>query len=464
MRPPFRSLARDARTSVLVTTLLVVVITVLVIAVPVLHFAYRSLVAHAAMETAATVIASIAAALSFVRARRTCALTDVLLFGTLSLLTITNLFFSLAPALADAASGPFATWAPVAGRFLGGLGFLAAAFAGTRKVSAADRACRQILAAAVAITAVIALSVAALEPTLPAGVEVEASPEDSGRPTLDGTLLVLALQLGMVVVYAGAALGFLRNAERGVEGAHAWLAVAMVVAAGSRLHYFLYPSLYSEYVYVGDFLRVGFYAVLLGGTIAEIFGYERRMAALAVFEERRRMARDLHDGLAQELAFIKARARTDGNTEEIRRAADRALTESRHAITALMRPSDEPLSEALARAAVEASRGKAEVEVEAAEDADASPAAREALLRIVGEAVTNATRHGRAQRIKVALERNGALYLRVRDDGRGFDPEAPVRADAYGLITMRERAQAVGGSLTVSATAGEGVLVEVRVP
>ena len=456
--------AREARTSVVLAVLAIVAITVTVIVVPSLQFAYRSPVAHAAMETAATVIATIVASLAFVRARRTCAWTDLLLFGTLSLLAVTNLCFSLVPTLAGAGDGEFATWAPVAGRFLGGLGFVAAAFAGTRKIRAVDATARWTFLAAMGLVTFVAVGVAALAPVLPDGVEVRFPAEDSARPTLDGAPVVLALQLALVGLYAAAAVGFLRNAQRGMEGAPGYLAVAMVVAAGSRVHYFLYPSLYSEYVYVGDFLRVTFYGVLLAGTIAEILSYERRMAGLTLFEERRRMARDLHEGLVQELSYISAQSRLLAGGHKIQRSADRALLESRLAIASLMRASEESLAEALGRAAVDASRGNAEVEVQAPPDVEAPPAMREALLRIVGEAVTNAVRHGDARRVQVQVERNGVLRVRVRDDGRGFDPSAPVREDAHGLVDMRERVEALGGTFSLSARPGHGATVEVVVP
>jgi hypothetical protein len=111
--------------------------------------------------------------------------------------------------------------------------------------------------------------------------------------------------------------GFVNRAERTGEALLAWVAAALVLAALSRLNYFLFPSLYSEFVYTGDFFRIAFYLALLAGVSREIASYQRRLAETAIFQERRRLARDLHDGLAQELAYIAVQSR------QLRNGSDR---------------------------------------------------------------------------------------------------------------------------------------------
>ena len=100
--------------------------------------------------------------------------------------------------------------------------------------------------------------------------------------------------------------------------------------------------------------------------------------------------------------------------------------------------------------------------VEAADDVEPLPAAVEvAAYRIALEAVTNALRHSGAERCTVSLQReDGTLLLRIRDTGRGLaaDPGAGV-----GLTSMRERAEELGGTCTVTSS-GTGTLVEVRLP
>ena len=89
------------------------------------------------------------------------------------------------------------------------------------------------------------------------------------------------------------------------------------------------------------------------------------------------------------------------------------------------------------------------------------------LLRIGQEAITNAVRHARAERIEISLEFDSNLVrLTVRDNGSGFDPQdrASAADGHFGLVGMRERAQQIGGRLTVSSTPGAGTEVSAEVP
>jgi signal transduction histidine kinase len=225
------------------------------------------------------------------------------------------------------------------------------------------------------------------------------------------------------------------------------------------------------WVYTGDFLRLAFYVVRAYGAAREIAASQAARAASARLEERRRIARDLHDGLAQELAFIVTRTRSmlPGASErdllQLASAAERALDESRRAIAALTQPLDEPLDAAIAREAEDiAGRSGVALRLELAEGPDVPPATREELLRIVREAITNAVRHGRAQTVTVCLSRDPGLRLEVVDDGAGFDTQQPPRPDSFGLRGMRERAEALGGTLSVVSRPGAGTAVEVVLP
>ena len=88
------------------------------------------------------------------------------------------------------------------------------------------------------------------------------------------------------------------------------------------------------------------------------------------------------------------------------------------------------------------------------------------MFRIAQEALQNALRHAAAERIEVRLEDGGGrLVLTVADDGRGFDPSAPVlRSRRLGLTSMEERATELGGQLTVRSRPGEGTTVRLEVP
>jgi signal transduction histidine kinase len=101
-----------------------------------------------------------------------------------------------------------------------------------------------------------------------------------------------------------------------------------------------------------------------------------------------------------------------------------------------------------------------EIAAEAAPDITADQ--REQLLRIVREAVTNAGCHAQADLVRVQFTNGGPLCLRVEDDGVGFDAE-DIDAEGFGLVTMKERAHAIGADFQISSTIGRGTAVEVRV-
>jgi signal transduction histidine kinase len=216
-----------------------------------------------------------------------------------------------------------------------------------------------------------------------------------------------------------------------------------------------------------------FHTVLLAAAVTEIVRYWRGLADNAVLEERRRLAREIHDSIAQELAYIHRRTahqpQADPVSAQIAAAAQRGLDESRRAITALTRPADEPFELALAQELERvAAREGVEVELRIAAGAHVGPAERDTLIGIAREAVTNAARHGHSRRIHVQVVESDRVRLRVADDGYGFDEAAIAasvgRGNGFGLASMRERARALGGDLNVSSHPGLGTEVEVVLP
>jgi signal transduction histidine kinase len=269
-------------------------------------------------------------------------------------------------------------------------------------------------------------------------------------------------------LYCFAVYGFGRKARSTGDELMKWLAVAAVFGAFARLNYFLYPSLYTAWVYSGDFFRLAFYVAILVAAAREISSYWERVSQTAVLEERRRIARDLHDGLAQELAFIgRNLQRLDGQDPTVGRvgaSAARALSESRRAIAALTKPLDEPLEVALAEAAREtAEREGTMLHLALTPGIELDYRRRDALIRIACEAIANAARHGEAELVRVELLDGRRVRLRISDAGSGFDPAAVSSRDGggFGLISMRERAHAVGGSFEVRSRPGGGTRVEV---
>jgi signal transduction histidine kinase len=430
-----------------------------------LRFAYRLPALHVAIETVAALISVVAAYLISGRFHRRRRLDDLILACALTVFALTNLAFGAVTATVPGATGAFATWAAIAGRVTGTAALVAAAFAPRRSVRS-ERLSWGLPAIALGLVAAAALTVALLEPHLPPGVDAQLPPESSGRPHLVGHPAVLAVQLVLMTLFAAAAVGFARRGERERDEFMWWLAGAMILGAFARLNYFLYPSLYTDFVYTGDAFRLLFYAAILVAGAREVRSYWQAAATAAVLEERRRMARDLHDGLAQELAFIGRNVRRldrdDPTVRRVEAGAARALEESRRAIAALTEPLDRPLDVALAEAAHDvAAREGTRVALALARDVVVPHEQREALVRIASEAITNAARHGCADLVRVELEADGCVRMRIADGGRGFDPEQPRARGGFGLISMRERAESLGGRVRVDSAPGRGTEVEV---
>jgi len=288
---------------------------------------------------------------------------------------------------------------------------------------------------------------------------------------------VAAVPLALHGLAAGllllAAVGFTRAAGDGGDRLARWLGFGCALAAVAQVHYALHPSLVSSVLSVGDAFRLAFASCLLAATVQEVAEHQRTLLAAAVARERRRLARELHDGLAQELSLLVTQTRLlaarhgrlDG-LDVLEDTTRRALDESRLAIGALARPGSEPLDVALESAVADlAERMGTSVRVRLSHGVDVEPPTRDALLRIVREAMTNAVRHGGATAVSVELEAGSGLRLRVVDDGRGFVVDDPASVPAgFGLVSMRERAEALGGQLTVASRPGQGTRVELVLP
>jgi signal transduction histidine kinase len=448
-------------------------LTLVVSVAPAFRFAYQSPGLHIVLETEAGLVALLAAYLLFGRFRQDHRARDLVVAASLALFGATNLFLVALPtALAEQPLGKFATWAAVAGRLLATALFAVAAVAPGRKLRAGSGEIAAVGSALAVALGVIAGAVAGLASSLPLGIDPAAAPAAAVEAAPVGHIGVAIAQLLALALFLVGAVGFTRQAERRQDDLAAWLAAAATLAAFSSFHYFIFPSLYSQWVYTGDLLRFGFYVVLLAAVLQEIGRYWRGLALVAVLEERRRVARDLHDGLAQELAFIVTQSRRLSRTQDrnaldsITVAAERALDESRRAILALTQTHDEPLAVVLADTARElTTRAGLRLECELEDGIDVPPATREALVRIVREALTNAARHGRGTVAKVELTNGNGIRLRVSDDGVGFDPSA-VRSAArgFGLTSIEERTRQLGGSVRIESSPLGGTAIDVVLP
>lgn len=208
--------------------------------------------------------------------------------------------------------------------------------------------------------------------------------------------------------------------------------------------------------------------------------FERLVSAQE--EERRRIARDIHDQVGQQITALRMnletlRAQTAGQSglvQQTTRTQQLAeeLDQSIDFLTWQLRPAALDhlgLSAALQSLATGWSERfgvNAEVVVDGVEDVRLPRDVEANLYRIAQEALHNVAKHARATRVSVFLtQNNGDLVLLIEDDGRGFTPVtgAPMNG-AMGLISMRERAALVGGRLEIESATGEGTSVYVRIP
>jgi signal transduction histidine kinase len=183
------------------------------------------------------------------------------------------------------------------------------------------------------------------------------------------------------------------------------------------------------------------------------------------------MAADVHDLIMQELSFALTNARAlladpklAPQASVVVAAAERALSAARDVVNNLAERDREPVVEVV-EASVRAAARRAQLTFDAARvppDARPDRPTCDALIHISREAVTNAIKHANPEAIEVVLEYGDEWRLQVHDEGSGFDASHVV--PGFGLESMRERAQALGGSLQITSAAGRGTTVEAVLP
>jgi signal transduction histidine kinase len=445
-------------------------VTLLAFATPFVPFAFRSRSADLVLDTTSALVAALAAYLVLFRFRERRLASDLFLAYPLALFAGTNFALSALASMADGPVGPFTAWASLLAALIGATAFAVAAYVPRRRVQRPDGAGWFAASCALGTLTLVATVVILVEDVLPVPVDL-GDPSISGRSLLiEDNGLLLTPQIEIAVLFVLAAVGFSRRAEEVGDDLLRWIGAGAILGAFSALHYFFFPSLYSDWVSTGDLFQLGFYALLLVGAAREIDSYWRSRADAAVLEERRRLARDLHDGLAQELAYVARQARRLAARDatlparQIAAAAERALDESRRAIAVLTRPLDGRLENILAEAAeTAADRVGARLHLDLEPGIELRPEARDDLVRIACEAITNAGRHGAASDVALELRNGDGVYLRVVDNGTGFDPATQI-AGGFGLISMRERVAAHRGELEIESAEGRGTEVRVSIP
>ena len=267
--------------------------------------------------------------------------------------------------------------------------------------------------------------------------------------------------LAMVLLVVTATRFLVRPGRDGHEGR--LLAAVSLLLAGVQLDEISHPFVAAAELSTTCMLRVVAFGLLLTLALKRSRRAQAHSIEAAVGQERQRIARDLHDGLAQDLAFIVAygqRLQSDfGPEHPLMVAASRALAVSRGALVDLSASTEDSTGAALRQVADELSR-RFEVEVAvvveddgvATDDVGLDVGSRGEIVRIAREAVVNAVQHGGAHRVEISLVRRGReVTLRVRDDGCGLGPEGLQRRHGFGVPTMRARAESLGGRLTAAA-------------
>jgi signal transduction histidine kinase len=402
------------------------------------------------MMLAATIVAVLAGIRFSVEGRRL----DLMLCAGFAAAAAATLFFAVGPVLGgDPVQTPEA-WAGVAGRIFA-LSLIATASFARGRFGEGRWALRVALAVAgIGLVGIwlFARSGAESLPDLDRGAD---------QPALMTVALALQGFLSLLAV-----VGFGLRYRRYGEDLDRWLALAATLMLSAELHYIFTPVVPSGVVSQGDFLRLLAYGLLLAGVWRAI-----RFAEFgrAVAEERARVAREIHDGLAQYLFTISTHAAMlergtapEGTIRRLKSAANLAQQEARFAILALSSASgNAPFDTALRRYLdVLTADGELAVELEVDSGVVLAPDEQIEVFRIVQEGLANVRKHAGARHAEVWIGREGAQRIvRIHDDGTGFEPTE--NGAGQGLRNMKTRAASIGGAFGFVSAPGRGTALQV---
>ncbi len=418
---------------------------------PVYQLPELRLVISTVIMLAAATVALLAGARFTVEGRRF----DLLLASGFFVAAISTLAFAIVPVLDGNPVGRSAEWAGVVARVLA-VALIAAAPLVEARVPARRTALRNALAGSVVAIAAVWGATVSIGDALPA-----LAPGDPSPP------LLLTLAFATLALLSLAALvGFGVRYRRGAQELDQWLALGMTFLLFAALHFVFTPLVSSSYVTQGDFLRALGYGVMLVGVWQAIRAAE---FGRAVAEERARVAREIHDGVAQYLfaisthaAMLESGTRADATLTALKEAAAAAQQEARFAVLALSSASGSAPFDAALRRYVDflTADGALDVELEVDPATKLAPDEQIEVFRIVQEGLANVRKHAGATRADVRIgERGGRRYVSIRDDGEGFDgAESPA---GQGLKNIRARAASIDGALTLRSRPGRGTAIEV---
>jgi signal transduction histidine kinase len=493
---------RRADLALLVLALVLTLITTLVVVLSQIVPAVVNDPLDTAIETAALLVSAAVSALAWYRGRvahDTAALLRGSAFAVLALLNGLMLAVSLVGADAAVGAsledpGQMPVIAGILARGTAALLLVAAGWAALSRRPTALRPWIVLIGPALAVAVLIWLGVLIQDdlPPLVPQAALDAITADPTGPLPPGSAPGLVIVQSLIgVAFIVAALLAHRSYRRSGRAGDALLAAGFMIAAFSQVHSAIHPGSYPSVVTTGDLLRISFYVVLLVGIVvdsrddlAELRAAEmevRRLAeaelAAATLQERARLAREIHDGLAQDLWYAKLKQSRLAQTasfvgepkrlsDEVASALDNALAEARHAIAAMSDGAESgPLLDLLERQVDDFSDRfaiRAELSHDDGPEPEIGPRARAEVVRIVQEALTNVRKHADATVVRVTVASGDELRIAVVDNGRGFHPDAVD--GGFGLDSMRQRAALIGAKLSISSKPQDGSRVELAMP
>jgi signal transduction histidine kinase len=405
------------------------------------------------MALGGVLIALLAAARFAVEGLRT----DLLLATGFLVGSLSTAAFAIVPVLGGSSLQPSENWAAAVGGILGTALVATAPFVGGRS-RVRDRALWDSLAAATIVLLAAWLLLKMHSTNLPA---LTAPPGAAEPPGLASVLSVQALLDLLAVV------GWGRRLARTGDDLARWLALGFTLQLFAALHLVLAPPHGTTYVAEGDFLRLLAFGVMLVGAWRAIRAAE---LGRAIAEERARVAREIHDGLAQYLfalsthaQMLEAGAPVAEVGPQLKKAAAAAQQEARFAVLALSSAGGAAPFDAALRRYVEflTADGELDVELDIDPQIRLAPDEQIEIFRIVQEGLGNVRRHAQARRAGVVIgtRPSGERFVTIEDDGAGFADDVP--AAGQGLRNMRERAASIDGGFNVRSAPGAGTALEV---
>jgi signal transduction histidine kinase len=416
-----------------------------------LQSAYELHDARIAFDTVTAVVAAFVCVLTSIRFLVEGRTLDLLLAAGFWSIAIGTVAFALIPVFGGGSIAPSAAWQLVGARLLGAGLIAIAPYVDGRMTGRR----RSLVSVGAGVAVLLAMAAAAMN--MPGG----RGPVDLVQGSYVRVAALLLTGLWLVAL-----VGFALRYRRHGRDFDSWMCLAATLAVFADLHLVLTPVVSSELVLQGDFLRIVAYGVLLVGVWRAIGEAE---FGRAVADERARVAREIHDGLAQYLFAISTQVRMleDGAALEevlprLKRAATSAQQEARFAVLALSSAGGSARFDSALRRYIEVltADGELEVELEVDSQVRLAPDEQIEVFRIVQEGLGNARRHAHARHVDVAIsQRAGRRVVTVSDDGVGFDETAVLAGQ--GVENMRLRAAAIDGELTMRSDPGRGTAIEV---